>query len=124
MGLLQAPTYFNLKETNKGTVLVESGRLVKEDVSKQYGNRQFYFEDSADSKLKCLSGGSLAYIVDLHSLGKQDEVKITYNGTEEITNGKFAGKSSHQFLVEKLNDDVEETTTEDSPKDFDANSLE
>lgn len=105
MTLLTAPTYFKLKETKPGTVLVERGTLVKEDMSKKYQNvRQFYFQDDADNKLKCLTGGSLAYVVDLHEIDSSKVVKVTYNGTEEIENGKFAGNEAHQFAVELLED--------------------
>ena len=105
MTLLSAPTYFNLKKTKLGTVLVERGTLVKEDMSTKYQNvRQFYFQDDADNKLKCLTGGSLAYIVDLHNIDSSKVVKISYNGTEVVQNGIFEGKEAHQFIVELLED--------------------
>jgi len=106
--LLSAPKYFNLKETEKGTVLVNRGVLVKEDMSEKYDNvRQFYFQDLDDNNaLKCLNGGQLSYIVDLHNIDKSKEVKIVYNGTTEIQNGKYAGQNAHQFGVELLNADA------------------
>lgn len=113
MTLLTAPKYFKLKETKPGTVLVESGRLQKEDVSEKFGNRQFYFYDNADSQLKCLSGGSLNYIVDMHSIDKSKEVKITYAGTQMVENGKFAGNEAHQFEVELLSEDAQPALTND-----------
>lgn len=107
MSLLSAPTYFKLKETKPGTVLVQSGTLIKEDESKKYhGVRQFYFQDSADRKLKCLTGGSLAYVIDLHDIDKNKVVKITYAGMQSIENGKFEGSSAHQFEVELLEDNT------------------
>ena len=121
MALLSAPTYFNLKETKPGTVLITSGVLVKEDMSTKYDNcRQFYFQDS-DNKLKCLTGGSLAYIIDLHSIDKNKVVKITYDGSEKVSNGKFAGKSAHQFEVDLLEDN---TPSAPSVNEVDANGLE
>lgn len=102
--LLQAPTFFKLAETKPGTVLVERGVLKKEDVSERFGNRQFYFHDKGDGKLKCLSGGSLAYLIDLHGINDHMELKIVYAGTETVENGKFAGKEAHQFEVELLNE--------------------
>ena len=107
--LLQAPKYFKLQETEPGTVLVRKGTLVKEDVSVRFGNRQFYFFDQDDRKLKCLSGGSLAYIIDLHELDKTKLVKITYAGMSKVENGKFAGKDSHQFEVELVGEESLDT---------------
>ena len=103
--LLSAPVYFNYKEINKGTVLVNRGKLVKEDISERFGNRQFFFMDE-DKKLKCVNGGQIAYIVDQHNLadGKK-EVKITYDGKVKLENGKYAGKEANQFLVELVNED-------------------
>tara|TARA_R110002153_G_scaffold239735_1_gene394196 strand:- start:1284 stop:1652 length:369 start_codon:yes stop_codon:yes gene_type:complete len=122
MALLSAPTYFKLKETKPGTVLVTSGTLVKEDESTKYkGVRQFYFQDSEDSKLKCLTGGSLAYVIDLHDIDKNKVVKITYGGTQKIENGKFSGNEAHQFEVDLLEDN---TPSAPSVNEVDANGLE
>ena len=106
MQLLTAPVYFKLKETQKGTVLVEDGLWMKEEISEKFGNRQHYFMDKADNKLKCISGGQANYIIDTHNLTQGQRVKITYDGTESISNGKFAGSDAHQFLFEL----VEEAT--------------
>jgi hypothetical protein len=102
--LLTAPVYFKLKETEKGTVLVEDGIWKKEEISEKYGNRQHYFMDSSDEKLKCISGGSANFIIDNHNLTEGQRVKITYDGTETIENGKFAGNNAHQFKFELLED--------------------
>lgn len=103
--LLTAPQFFNLNETEKGTVLVNRGKLVKEDISETYGNRQFYFMDE-DKKLKGLSGGQLAYIVDQYNLGDgKKEVKIVFDGKVKLESGKYAGKSANQFIVELVNED-------------------
>lgn len=104
--LLSAPKFFNLKEIEKGTVLVERGKLVKEDISEKYGNRQFYFMDE-DKQLKCLNGGQLAYIVDQHNLadGKK-EVKITFDGKTKLDSGKYAGKEANQYIIELVNEDA------------------
>lgn len=113
--LLSAPKYFNLKETNPGTVLVENGVLVKEDISEKYGNRQFYFMDKADGQLKCLSGGSLNYVVDLHNLQETKmAVKITYDGMTTLESGKYAGKEAHQFKVEADDSYMESMTGENA----------
>lgn len=120
--LLSAPKYFNLKETEKGTVLVHKGILVKEDVGETYGNRQFYFMDKADGQLKCLSGGSLNYIVDLHKLGETKlEVKITYNGAKKLEDGKYKGKTAHQFIVEAEDDQVQSVVEEVKPQVVESN---
>lgn len=109
--LLSAPKYFNLKETNPGTVLVTDGVLVKEEISEKYGNRQFFFMDNADGQLKCLSGGSLNYVVDLYNLAEtRTPVKITYDGTKKLETGKYKGKEAHQFKVE-TDQPVEATPT-------------
>lgn len=123
--LLSAPQYFNLKETDKGTVLVERAKLVKEDVSERFGNRQFYFMDQ-DKKLKCLSGGQLAYVIDTHNIGDgKKEVKITYDGTVKLENGKYKGEESHQFLVELLNEDaMAPEPVESNANSQDADALE
>ncbi len=110
--LLSAPKYFKLKETAPGTVLVHRGRLQKEDISQKYGNRQFYFYDEEDRKLKCLSGGSLNYIMDLYEIDKTKEVKITYMGMDTVENGKFAGNEAHQFEMELVGEDDEAPVTE------------
>ena len=121
MGILSAPVYFKLADlktgkllTPKGTVLVHRGRLIKEEVSKKFGNRQFYFKDAADGKVKCVSGGQLAYIIDQHSLDKTKEVKITYMGLETVSKGTMEGKDCHQFEVDLLNE--EEDTALDPTK--------
>ena len=100
--LLSTPTYFKLKETEPGTVLIEKGVFQKEDISAKYGNRQFYFYDENDSKLKCISGGQFNYIFDMHSIDASKVIKVTYAGEEAIQNGKFAGSSAHQFDVEMV----------------------
>jgi len=107
--LLTAPKYFNLKETEKGTVLVEKGFLVREDIGERYGNRQFYFQDEVREQLVCLSGGSLAYIIDTYNLNKTKKVKISYDGTKNLESGKFKGKESHQFKVELVEDTMDPT---------------
>lgn len=116
--LLQAPTYFKLKETKPGTVLIHRGVLKKEDISQRYGNRQFYFYDHHDGKLKCLSGGSLNYIIDLHNIDGSMELKVTYLGMEQVENGKFAGNDAHQFEVELLNEEAssEKVAGESAPQ--------
>lgn len=112
--LLTAPKYFNLTETEKGTVLVKSGALVREDIGERYGNRQFYFQDEENEELVCLSGGSLAYLIDTYNLNKTKKVRITYDGTKELETGKFKGKASHQFKVELLEDTEASNVVEDA----------
>lgn len=123
MTLLTAPKYFKLKETKPGTVLVNRGRLTKEDVSQKFGNRQFYFYDEEDRTLKCLSGGSLNYIVDLHDINKSKEVKITYLGMDTVENGKFAGNEAHQFEVELLGEDTPSSSIP-TPETTEATSMD
>jgi len=123
MALLTPPKFFKLGELEAGTVLVENGFLQKEAISEKYGNRQFYFFDKSDSQLKCLSGGSLAYIVDEYGLDKNTDVKITYNGMSKVTTGKYAGKESHQFKVESTEDDTETVASEPVESNVDLNNL-
>jgi hypothetical protein len=112
--LLTAPIYFNLKETTKGTVLVNNGSWVREEMSTRYDNvRQHYFMDE-DGKLKCITGGSANYIIDQHNLTTGQKVKITYDGTAEIQNGKFAGIQAHQFLFEALDDNTTSDVKEEA----------
>ena len=123
MALLTPPKFFKLGELEAGTVLVENGFLQKEEKSERFGNRQFYFFDKADSQLKCLSGGSLAYIVDEYGLDKTTDVKITYNGMSKVENGKFAGKMSHQFKVESMEEEIETVASESVESNVDLNNL-
>lgn len=116
MQLLTAPVYFKLKETEKGTVLVNDGVWKKETISEKFGNRQHFFEDS-DGKLKCISGGSANFIIDTHGLDRGQRVKITYDGTAEIANGKYAGTQAHQFKFGLIEDATAEENVEAAPKE-------
>lgn len=48
------------------------------------------------------STGSLARQMGMVAIGEL--VRITYNGKKELTKGKLAGKSVHDFLVETASD--------------------
>lgn len=129
MQLLSAPIYFKLAEVEKGTVLVEDGTWTKEQVSEKYGNLQHYFTDKSDGKLKCISGGSANYLIDTYDLRDGKRVKITYDGTSTMENGKFAGKEAHQFKFEAIEDVNAEAIKEvqdamqETNKDIDLNDL-
>ena len=126
---LTAPTYFNLQKTEKGTVLVTRGLIKEEIISEKFGNKQYLIHDLEDNKMKCLGGGSLVYIVEMHNLvNSGKEISITYDGTVAMESGKFAGKAAHQFIVDLVADTTEnikeptEAMVDDTP--VSANSLE
>lgn len=115
MSLLAAPKYFKLRETAVDTVLVKEGIFRKTEISKKYGNPQYYFLDRADGKLKCLSGGSLGAIIrnnDLDVNPKTKPVEIIYKGEEVMESGDFKGQKAHQFEVNPVGWGIEDLDEE------------
>ena len=98
---------FDYKKLKKGEVLVE-GRYLGTTKNMKYDNNDFLFKPNDGGMTVHLWGsGHLAW--GLSSVNVGQDVRVTYMGTEKLTEGKFKGKDSHQFDVAVK---VEEATAE------------
>lgn len=86
-----------LTEDDVGTALVEGVFL--ESVANHYDDtkRDFKFEREDGSKVIINQAGNLGY--RMKAVNPGDFVQITYEGKQEIQNGKMKGRSAHNFSV-------------------------
>ena len=90
-------TYFKYNECKKNQVLCE-GIFDKEGEDK-FGNPSWHIRGE-ETVYVLNSSGHLNYQMrEEASLG--DYLRVTYSGKTKLTRGKFAGKESHQFTVER-----------------------
>jgi len=94
-------TFIRANKLTKGQVAAEGIYAGSSPNTFNKEKLDYRIEDLKDSsKLTVVNGaGNLSY--QMQSIQPGDIVRITYNGTVEISKGAMKGKSSHNFIVEK-----------------------
>ena len=104
-------TYYKLKETKPGTVLVEG--IYRREFTGKYGQQYEYEND--DGRIVVLSAtGQLRYKMDFIREG--DRVKITYDGQEILQNGLYKGRPAHQLTVLR-DEEFDESSLPEEPNE-------
>lgn len=89
--------YPRYAETKAGTVIAE-GLFDKEGLDK-FGGPSWHVK-SKDKHFVLNSSGHLNYQMR-ENVSVGDFIRVTYLGTEVMSGGRFAGKESHQFMIER-----------------------
>jgi len=99
--VLGIPTYPLSKDNDpqKGDKLVTMGEYVGESASPMGKNHNFIEVESGNHVI--LSGGALNWRAENGSLLEGEVFDIIYEGKQELTKGKWAGKNAHTFEVAK-----------------------
>lgn len=89
--------YYKYNECEQGQVLVD-GATYRGEREGMYGIQHIFKQE--DGQFVILnSSGHLNWLLE-NRAAVGDYVRVTYDGLKKLDKGKFAGKDSHQFVLE------------------------
>ena len=97
---LKPDRWFDYKTVEKGTIMVTKGEYVG-TTEGQFGAR-YRFRELDSQETVVLDGGALKYKVEQGDIHRGGVYRITWEGREKMTKGKFAGKETNAYLVQKF----------------------
>jgi len=115
-----AKRYFKYAECEKGQILVNNGRYIR-DFQGKFGIQHELMDD--DGVITVLnSAGQLNWLIDTY-VQVGDHIRIAYDGMSVLEAGPMKGKDAHNFKVHDMSEESEPESESldgsDSDNDFD-----